>query len=237
VTQPEPAHPRLVLWDIDQTLIEIGSATRQAYATVFGKLVGRKLEQPWRFNGRTELAAVADVLRAHDVEPTAELVDSFVDLVVEELHARADQMRRDGRVLPGALNALRACRAIDGVYQSVLTGNLYPLAVLKMSVFGLTEHVDLRLGAYGGDAVDRVDLPPHAWERAERHLGHRFSGADTVIIGDTLLDVAAGRAVGAQVVAVATGPASVSELTAAGADVVLADLADTDAVLAAVLAS
>jgi phosphoglycolate phosphatase len=231
------ARRRLLLWDIDQTLVEIGSATKQAYATAFGKIVGRRLEQAWQFNGRTELAAVTDILRVHGVEPTPALVDSFVELIVEELHARAEQMRQDGRVLPGAESALRACGAIPGVHQSVLTGNLYPLAVLKIGVFGLTEHVDLRIGAYGGDAIERVDLPPHAWERAERHLGYRFSGADTVIIGDTLLDVAAGRAAGARVVAVATGPASVAELTAAGPDVVLPDLTDTQRVVAAVLGS
>lgn len=233
----DPGRPLLVLWDIDQTLIEVGGVTREAYATAFGKVVGRKLEQPWRFDGRTELAAVTDVLRAHDVEPTPALVDAFIELVVEELHTHADQMRDSGRVLPGAEAALVRCRAVAGVNQSVLTGNLYPLAVLKMSVFGLSEHVDLRIGAYGGDAVERVDLVAHAWERAERHLGHRFTGSDTVVIGDTLLDVATGKAAGARVLAVATGPASRAELTAAGADVVLPDLADTDAVLAAIVAS
>jgi phosphoglycolate phosphatase-like HAD superfamily hydrolase len=148
---------------------------------------------------------------------------------------RADQMRRDGRVLPGAAEALRSCHAVAGVHQSVLTGNLYPLAVLKVGVFGLTEHLDLRIGAYGGDAFDRIELAPHAWQRAERHLGLRFTGADTVIIGDTLLDVAAGLAAGARVLAVATGPASAPELASAGAHSVLPDLSDTPAVLEAIL--
>jgi phosphoglycolate phosphatase-like HAD superfamily hydrolase len=230
----DPARPLLVLWDIDQTLVEVGGVTRQAYATAFGRLVGRSLEQPWRFNGRTELAAVAAVLRDHGVEPSAALVDSFIGLVVDELHAHADLMRRDGRVLPGAAAALRACREVPGVHQSVLTGNVYSLAVLKISVFGLAEHLDLGIGAFGGDAVERVDLPAHAWARARRRLGHRFTGARTVIVGDTLLDVATGLAAGARVVAVATGPATAGELRAAGAHAVLPDLVDTDAVRAAV---
>jgi len=225
---------RLVLWDIDQTLIEVGGATRQAYGAAFFRVAGRPLDQPWAFNGRTELAAATDVLRAHGIEASPGYVDAFIALVVEELHSRADQMRREGRVLPGADAALRACHGVAGLKQSVLTGNLYPLAALKVSVFGLGEHLDLRLGAFGGDAFERTDLPAHAWRRAERVLGHRFRGADTVIIGDTLLDVAAGRAAGARVVAVATGPAPADDLRAAGADAVLPDLTDTQAVLSAV---
>jgi phosphoglycolate phosphatase-like HAD superfamily hydrolase len=225
----------LVLWDIDQTLIKVGSATRQAYDAAFRQVAGRPLDQPWAFNGRTELAAATDVLRAHGIDASPARVDAFIALVVAELHSRADQMRREGRVLPGAAAALRACHGVAGVKQSVLTGNLYPLAALKVSVFGLGAYLDLRLGAFGGDAFERTDLPAHAWRRAERELGHRFGGADTVIIGDTLLDVITGRAAAARVVAVATGPASPDDLRAAGADVVLPDLTNTQAVVEAVL--
>lgn len=227
--------PLLVLWDVDQTLVQVGGATRRAYAATFDKVVGRALVQPWQFNGRTERAAVTEVLRAHGVDPSPDAVESFILLLVEELCARADEMRREGRVLAGAAAALRACRVQPRIHQSLLTGNVFPLAALKMSVFGLTEHVDLRIGAYGGDSLERVELPPHAWRRAEQLLHHRFTGADTVIVGDTLLDVATGRAVDARVVAVATGPASMSELRAAGAHVVLPDLADTRAVMEAIL--
>jgi hypothetical protein len=164
----------LVLWDIDQTLIEVGGATRLAYAAAFRRATGRVLEQPWQFNGRTELAAATELL---------------------------------------------------------LTGNVYPLAVLKVTVFGLVEHIDLRIGAFGGDGFDRAELLAHAWRRAGQHLGRRFSGADTVIIGDAPLDVATGKSAGAHVVAVATGRVSATELRAAGADVVLADLTDTAAVV------
>lgn len=225
----------LILWDVDQTLIEVGGATRRAYAATFAKVVGRALDQPWQFNGRTERAAVAEVLRMHRVDPSGDAVGSFIDLLVEELCKREGELRQEGRVLAGAEAALRACRAEAGVHQSLLTGNVRPLAALKMSVFGLTDHVDLRIGAYGEDALERVDLPPHAWRRAEQVLHHRFSGANTVIVGDTLVDVATARAVGARAIAVATGPATTAELRAAGAHVVLPDLADTAAVLDSIL--
>jgi len=227
--------PLLVLWDIDHTLIEVGGATQHAYAAAFHRAVGRPLLHEWQFNGRTELAAAGDVLRFHGEDASPARVDAFISFLVEELHDRADQMRRDGRALPGAEDALRACRAVPGIHQSVLTGNLYSLAVLKVNVFGLAEHLDLRIGAFGGDAVDRTELPAHAWDRAERELGHRFRGEDTVVIGDTLLDVATGKAVGAHVVAVATGRVGGPALRAAGADVVLPDLTDTGAVVDAIV--
>jgi phosphoglycolate phosphatase len=234
VSSRKSTGPLLILWDIDQTLIEAGGVTKSAYAAAFAKVTGRRLEQSWRFNGRTELAAVTDVLTAHGVAPTRPTVNRFLALIVDELNQRADQMRSDGRVLDGAAAALRACQQVSGVHQSVLTGNLYPLAALKMSVFGLAGYVDLRIGAFGGDGLDRAELPRYAWQRAYEYTGHRFTGAETVIIGDTLLDVAAGKGAGARVVAVATGPASAAELRAAGANVVLPSLADTEAVVEAV---
>jgi phosphoglycolate phosphatase len=106
-----------------------------------------------------------------------------------------------------------------------------------MTVFGLAGHVDFRLGAYGGDAFERTGLPAHAFDRAQQHLGRRHSGADTVIIGDTLRDIATAHAANARIVAVATGTSSAAELRSAGADVVLPDLTDAAAVLNAVTTS
>jgi phosphoglycolate phosphatase len=229
--------PLLVLWDIDHTLIDAGTVLRPAYAAAFHKATGIALEQPWRFDGRTELAAATDALRAHGLDPEGGLLDTFTGLLVAEHRARADDLATGGHVLPGAADALTAVGGVPGVRQSVLTGNLYPLAVLKMTVFGLAAHVDFRLGAYGGDTFERTGLPVHAFDRTEQHLGRRHSGADTVIIGDTLRDVATAHAAGARIVAVATGTSSVAELSSAGADIVLPDLTDTAAVLSAVTTS
>jgi len=225
--------PLLVLWDIDHTLIDAGTVLRPAYAAAFRKATGIALEQPWRFDGRTELAAATDELRAHGLDPDGGLLDTFTSLLVAEHQARAGDLAADGHVLPGAADVLTAAGGIPGVRQSVLTGNLYPLAVLKLTVFGLAGHVDFRLGAYGGDAFERTDLPVHAFDRTEQYLGWRHSGADTVIIGDTPRDIATAHAAGARIVAVATGTSSVAELKSAGADVVLPDLTNTAAVLSA----
>ncbi|MFF7245543.1 HAD family hydrolase [Embleya sp. NPDC008237] len=229
------ADSRLVLWDIDHTLIDGGTVARRAYAAAFRQVAGRSLDHPWQFDGRTELAMASDVLRAHGLPPEGAMLDAFLDLIIAELRDREAELVAEGRVLAGASEALTALGAIPGVCQSVLTGNTYALAVLKMRVFGLADHVDFRVGAYGDDAYERVDLPARAFARTEEHLGRRHVGADTVIVGDTPRDVATARAVGAWSVAVATGTTSAADLAAAGADVVLPDLADTDAVLGALL--
>lgn len=226
--------PLLVLWDIDHTLIDAGAVLRPAYAAAFRKATGIALKQPWRFDGRTELAAATDELRAHGLDPDGGLLSTFTDLLVAEHRIRADDLASQARVLPGAADALAAVGGIPGVRQSVLTGNLYPIAVLKMTTSGLAGHVDFRLGAYGGDAFERTELPVHAFARTERHLRRRHGGGDTVIIGDTPRDIATAHAVGAAIVAVATGTSSVAELRSAGAEAVLPDLTDTAAVLDAV---
>lgn len=228
--------PVLVLWDVDQTLIDGGGVTQHAYAAAFHSATGRSLTQPWQFDGRTELAAVTEVLRLHGLVPDRELVDAFIEQIVVELHSRADDLAANGRVLPGAAAALATLGATHTVAQSVLTGNLHSVALLKLRLFGLARHIDFRIGAYGGDAYDRADLPAYALERSALVLGRRYTGSDTVIVGDTLRDIAAARAIGARAVAVATGPYSVEELRNGGADVVLVDLTDTYAVVQAITA-
>ena len=89
-----------MLWDVDQTLIEGGGVTQRAYAAAFLTTTGRSLIEPWQFDGRTELAAVADVLRLHGLEPDRELVDAFTEQIVVELRNRADDLAANGRVLP-----------------------------------------------------------------------------------------------------------------------------------------
>jgi len=229
--------PLLVLWDIDHTLLDGGTAARDAYAAAFRQATGRLLDEPWQFDGRTELAAATEVLRAHGLDPDDGLLNRFLDALVAEFRDRAGELVASGRVLPGVVDALTAVSALPGMHQSVLTGNLYELAVLKLTVFGLSDYVDFRVGAYGGDAYERTDLPIHAFARTERYLGRRHTGADTVLVGDALRDIATAQAVGARIVAVATGTVGVAELAAAGPDVVLPNLADTPTVVRALIGS
>ena len=121
------------------------------------------------------------------------------------------------------------------VVQALLTGNIRPLAEVKLRALGLTEHLDLDVGTYGDAHEVRSELVGPARRRAALAYGADFSGEATVLVGDTPLDVEAALVTGARAVAVATGYYSVAELTAAGAHAVLPDLNDTGRVLAAIL--
>ena len=137
------------------------------------------------------------------------------------------------RPMAGASDAIAAL-ASPGVRQSVLTGNIRPLAALKLRRAGLGEHLDLDAGAYGDAHEVRAELVAVARDAASRAYGRDFAGPLTVLVGDTPLDVEAALATGARVVAVATGSYAAAELAAAGAGVVLPDLTDTARVVAAV---
>ncbi len=124
----------------------------------------------------------------------------------------------------------------DGVArQSLLTGNVRPLAEVKLAPLGLTKYLDLNVGAYGNESEVRAELVHLARKRAALAYRQEFDGQATIVIGDTPLDIGAALTTGARAVAVATGHFTTNDLAGSGAHAVLPDLTDTEAVLDAVL--
>ena len=182
---------------------------------------------------------MADLLVLWDVDYTLVSADGlgtrlyeavFREMFGRELNVVAPMAGRTDRAIAGDTLALAAA----GVRQSVLTGNLRPLAELKLRRAGLGDDLDLDAGAYGDVHEVRSELVAVARRAARRAYGVGFPGAATVLVGDTPLDVEAALATGARVVAVATGSYPASELAAAGASLVLPDLTDSARVVAAV---
>ncbi len=232
--------PTLVLWDVDGTLVEAGTLAREVFADAFRAVTGRPaaaLEAGMVATaGRTDTEIALEVLALHGVADGERHLGAYAEALAAALAARVELIRQRGRALPGAAAALWALAASPGVVQSLLTGNIEPNARLKLAAFGLGRGVDFDVGAYGSDDGHRPNLVEVARRKAAAKYGIAFGPASTVLIGDTPLDVLAGREGGARVVAVASGRSTVAELRAAGADAVLADLVDTDALLRAVLA-
>lgn len=232
---------RLVLWDVDGTLVLYGRIGRQAFADAFLAFAGRPAHDLDRLMistaGRTDPDIALEFLARHGVTDGEARLDAFHAALVEALAAKAALMREHGMVLPGVERALAAVALQPGVAQSLLTGNLEANAVLKLATVGLDRYVDFAIGAYGSDHRDRTQLVEVARAKAKARLGVEVDPTAVVVIGDTPLDVAAGRAGGARTVAVATGHYDVEALRAAAPDAVLADLSDTDAVLQAILAA
>jgi phosphoglycolate phosphatase-like HAD superfamily hydrolase len=230
---------RLVLWDIDGTLVQAGEVGRDIFAEAFQAVLGRAPDQVTAralvMAGRTDPEIALELLTAHEIVEGASHLPAFSEALVTALAAKAAVIRERGRALPGAREALVALGRTEGVVQSLLTGNLEPNALLKLASFELDGHLDFEVGGFGSDHHHRPSLVEVARAKAERKYGTSFPGTATVLVGDTPLDVAAGRAGGARVVAVATGPYRAGELRSTEADAVLDDLRDTEAALAAIL--
>lgn len=224
----------LVLWDIDHTLIENHGVNKEIYARAFELLTGRPAEHPARTEGRTEPEIMRNMMLGHGIDPTAEHVARMPETLESATLSQAGALRERGHELPGARDALTAFQSSTGIVQSVLSGNTRPNAVTKLSTFGLDGYMDFEVGGYGSDDEVRANLVSVAQERASAKYGIRFDKANTVLIGDTLRDVRAGRNGGAHVIAVASGSDSMEALRAEGADIVLPDLRDTRAVVEAV---
>ena len=226
---------RLVLWDVDHTLIVTRGVGTEMYRRAFAEVTGRRMDHLAEVTGRTELAIWADTLRLHGIEPTAELERRYATVLARQYELHADELSRRGRPLPGAGAALDALAGRDDLIQSVLTGNLRAVAIIKLRTFGLAEHVDFDVGGYGDDHPERPKLVAVAQRRAEGKYGVAFDRSSTVLIGDSAQDIAAGQHGGAAVVAVASGRERTEQLSRAGAQLVLPDLTDTAAVVDAVL--
>jgi phosphoglycolate phosphatase-like HAD superfamily hydrolase len=226
---------RLLLWDIDGTLIDSGGTGLDAFNQAFERIVGRPPAEWVPFAGRTDLEIAADLAHVNGVKDGGEFVERFADELHEALVERTDVLRDRGRALPGAGEALERLSHEPGVIQSLLTGNVERNAPVKLSPFGLDRFLEFDVGAYGSDHHRRAELPAIARAKAEHKHGVEIPREHVVLIGDTPLDVAAARASGARAVGVATGPYDEEALAQSGADAVLPSLADLDAVLEAVL--
>jgi phosphoglycolate phosphatase-like HAD superfamily hydrolase len=239
----------LVLWDVDYTLVSAGGLGTRLYEVVFLEMFGRDLPAVAPKAGRTDRAIIADTLAMAGLDAPRDRVDAFLATLARQVAVADGTMNVRVRALPGASDAIAALAAGSGdaaassgdaagsgsgIRQSVLTGNIRPLAALKLRQAGLSDHLDLDVGAYGDVHEVRAELVPVARLAASQAYGADFGRWSTVLVGDTPLDVEAALAAGARVVGVATGSYSEEELAAAGAHAVLPDLTDTARVRTAV---
>ena len=241
MTPPEALIRCLVLWNIDLTLVDVSRVTRAAYADAFQQVTGRRLIQLPQFAGQSESEIFFDALARNTVPDTTgdtggdggdALLAAFYDALARAFAARQGDLTEQGRLLPGAAQAVETLASRpDVVVQSVLTGTIQPNAVAKLTAFGLESYFDFEVGGYGSESYPKGALVMMARARAAEKYGRTFTERNTVYVGDSARDVAAAQRGGARSVAVATGRSTESDLRAAGADLVLPDLADVPAVL------
>lgn len=228
---------KLVLFDIDGTLLLTAGAGRRAIVAALGDEVDDPSAfEGIRFDGKTDPQIVAEILEAagqaepRESERVRRLCQRYVGLLALELERPTTRTT----LMPGVEPLLDALEARSGVVLGLLTGNLAEGAALKLRSGGI-DPARFRVGAYGSDAAHRPDLPEIAARRAEPLFGRVPRGAEVVIIGDTPADIHCGQGISARAVGVATGSYAVADLAACGPHAVFEDLSDTESVMEAIL--
>ena len=214
---------RLLLWDIDGTLIHGGGVVDGAPADV--PIVD--------MHGKTDPQILREIFEAAEVD--ASLLDAHVADAVRaaeaNLLATEAELRAKGGTHPGVVEVLERLHGMSGIRQTLLTGNIVANAAIKLAAFELTGLFDFEVGAYGTDHEDRLELVPIALERVERLRGERYDPGDVWVIGDTAADLACARAGGVRCLLVGTGAPGWAGVRDLGADHALPDLSDVEHVV------
>jgi phosphoglycolate phosphatase-like HAD superfamily hydrolase len=239
---------RLVLWNIDLTLVDVVRVSREAHAEAFRRVTGRPLVALPQLAGRNDSEIFFEGLALNQAASGPiqaggqEMLADYTRALAKSFAARRQALSEQGRLLPGARQAVAAAGELPGVIQSVLTGSIRPNAVAKLQAFGLVEFFDLEIGGYGSEVylkgAQLLDIRRRAAAKygtgAGPGPGDGFGPGATVYLADSNRDVEAASTGGARCIAVASGRSTASELRAAGAEIVIDDLTDTAAVVAAI---
>jgi phosphoglycolate phosphatase-like HAD superfamily hydrolase len=229
---------RILLWDIDGTLIRSAKPggykeyTIPVLEEIFGT-AGRLGDM--RVSGMTDLQIIFEALKESDV--SQEQILAEIDRLSRRITEEARRVTGNGveffQLLPGVRETLQTLHEHPRYQSALLTGNIEPMADLKMELMGLDQFFTLP-GAFGEESHIRRDLPALAAERIRNHLQTDIPPEHFIVIGDTPNDIDCARHFGARAVAVGTGRFySDDEIRAAEPDAVLPDLSDTNLVLRA----
>jgi phosphoglycolate phosphatase len=216
---------KLILFDIDGTLVDCGGQARTAFATALHAVFGEAGPiDEYDFSGKTDTRIVVDLMTGAG-RPRDEIMATLPRLKDEYLDTLERSLERERmRVLPGIEPLLEHLVERDDVVLALLTGNFERGARIKLSRHDLNRYFGF--GSFGDNVFDRNDLPPIALERALASTGRSFAARDTMIIGDSVLDVGCARANGIPVLAVATGRTARADLESAGPTWIVDDLSN-----------
>jgi len=227
---------RLVLFDIDGTLLRSGLVSKRVFLHAIEAVFGRRISSDgYRFAGKTDPQIVQGLLELSGVGAAdarahlAEVFERYIVLLRAEL---AGEGRARLRLLPGVGELLGRLAAERWVSLGLLTGNIEPAARLKLGVFDLNRYFSI--GAFGDDDADRGRLLPIARARAKDRLGICFAPEQIVVVGDTPEDIRCARTNGAVAVAVATGTVPAERLAECGPDHLFSSLEDVEGFVSAI---
>jgi len=227
---------RLVLFDIDGTLLSSGGIGRASMQRALSEVFGSPGHPSYRYDGKTDKQIVRDVMRleGHSDEHIDSRMGTLIDLYLDGLKEGIESRKFDVRPLEGVLEILDALEARDDVVLGLLTGNVEKGARAKLTAAGIDPD-RFRVNAFGSDHEHRPELPAIAQRRAGEHLGRAVAGEKVIVIGDTPADIECGRELGARAIGVASGHYSVEELWKHDPYAVFPSLKDTQKILGTIL--
>jgi phosphoglycolate phosphatase-like HAD superfamily hydrolase len=228
------APTRLVLFDIDGTILHSNGAGRRAMIAALREIFGGTGPEDHRYDGKTDPQIVREVMRleGHHDEHIDKHMDALMALYLEYLER--ELVRGGSHVYPGVVELLDALEDRNDTILGLLTGNLREGAFAKLRAAGIDPR-RFPVGAFGSDHEDRPRLPALARSRAQADLGIALDGEHLVVIGDTPADIECGRSLGVRAIGVATGAYTVDELRRHRPHAVFETLSDTERVISAIV--
>jgi phosphoglycolate phosphatase-like HAD superfamily hydrolase len=227
---------RLVLFDIDGTLLNSQGMGRASMQHALKEVFGSPGNPSYRYDGKTDKQIVRDTMRleGHSDDHIDSRMDQLIALYLEGLRVGAKSGKFSVRPLPGVVEILDALEERDDVVLGLLTGNIEPGARIKLTAAGINPD-RFRVNAFGSDHEHRPELPAIAQRRASETLGLSIAGERLVVIGDTPADIECGRSLGARSIGVASGHYTVEQLQTHNPYAAIPSLADTEQVLVTIL--
>lgn len=201
---------KLVLFDIDGTLVRTGRAGVKAFAKAFATEFGlHDGSERLKFAGRTDMSLVREFFGLHSIDPTPEHFDRFFAVYLRYLEEIIVQC--DGEIIPGVADFMSGLKKLpEPPLFGLLTGNVKRGAEIKLKHFRLWDRFEF--GAFADDHEERDCIAAIARHRGEELLRQEITSEQVLVIGDTPLDVKCARAIKARIIAVATGGHPIAEL-------------------------
>jgi phosphoglycolate phosphatase len=227
---------RLVLFDIDGTLLTSEGMGRAAMRRALGETFGSPGNPAYRYDGKTDKQIVRDVMRleGHSDLHIDSKMEKLIEVYLDGLRSGAKSGKFNVSPLEGVVEVLDALDNREDVVLGLLTGNVEPGARIKLTAAGINPD-RFRVNAFGSDHEHRPQLPAIALRRANETLGLDIAGERMVVIGDTPADIECGRSLGARSIGVASGHYSVEQLQEHDPYAVFPSLANTRQIVETIL--